>query len=190
MKRKIFTLALVATLAAGCKKDFLTRLPQDQLTDDTFWTSETNVRAFAYRFYADYFPGFGSGYTYFNYFFLGQRLNDDFSPSTPVAFAQQVPVSAGAWSFTKVRDANLMISRVSGMENLAPETKNHWLGIGRFFRAIAYANLVNNFGDVPYFDRPLDVTDEKSFSNPGIAALPSWIRYWRTWSLPRQMYVR
>ncbi|WP_109695455.1 RagB/SusD family nutrient uptake outer membrane protein [Chitinophaga deserti] len=166
MKLKIFTLALAATLVAGCNKDFLTRLPKDQLTDDTFWTSETNVRAFAYRFYPDYFSGFGTGYTWRNYFYLGQGLNDDFSPTTPNAFTKQVPVSSSGWSFTKVRDANYMLARVSAMDKLDAATKNHWVGVARFFRAIAYSNLVNSYGDVPYFDRALDVTELAELFKP------------------------
>ncbi len=161
MKLKILTLALTALLVAGCKKEFLTRLPKDQLVDETFWTNETNIRSFAFRFYADYFSGYGTGYTWRNYFYVGQSLNDDFSPTTPVGFTKQVPVSSGNWSFVKVRDANYMIARVSGMQNLDAVAKNHWLGVARFFRAIAYSNLVNNYGDVPYYDRPLDITDLK-----------------------------
>lgn len=168
MKLNIFAIALSAILVAGCQKDFLTRLPKDQLSDETFWSSETNVRSFAFRFYPDYFSGFGTGYTWKNYFYLGQGLNDDFSPSTPNAFPKQVPVivSATSWSFVKVRDANLMLDRVSKMASLDAPTKNHWMGVARFFRAIAYSNLVNNFGDVQWYDKPLDITDEAALFKP------------------------
>lgn len=168
MKLKIFALAVSVTLAASCQKDFLTRLPKDQLSDETFWTNETNVRSFAFRFYPDYFSGFGTGYTWRNYFYLGQGLNDDFAPTTPNAFTKQVPVSTSgtSWSFTKVRESNLMLDRVSKMTALDAPAKNHWMGIARFFRAIAYSNLVNNFGDVQYYDRPLDVTDDQELFKP------------------------
>ena len=83
MRFKIVLFLLAVITLAGCKKDFLERLPQDQLTDDTYWTSETNVRTFAWAFYPAYFGGYGSGFAW-GKFFSGQALNDDFAPSSPL----------------------------------------------------------------------------------------------------------
>jgi hypothetical protein len=38
-------------------------------------------------------------------------------------------------------------------------TAKHWIGIAKFFRALDYSNFVLDFGDVPYYDRPLTDTD-------------------------------
>ena len=60
MKHKLYILlAVMLTTAVGCKKDYLEKPPLDHLADDTFWTTENNVRTFAYGFYAGYFPGYG-----------------------------------------------------------------------------------------------------------------------------------
>ncbi|WP_126245869.1 RagB/SusD family nutrient uptake outer membrane protein [Chitinophaga rhizosphaerae] len=166
MKRKIFALLFAATLAGGCKKEFLVRMPLDQLTDQTYWSSEENVRAFAYRFYAAYFPGFSSGYTWANYTYLGQGLNDDFSPETPNPFTKQVPNSSSNWGFIRVRDANLMLARVQAMPNLQPAARDHWMGVARFFRAMAYYQLVNDYGDVQWYDRTIDIVEEKELFKP------------------------
>ena len=58
------------------------------------------------------------------------------------------------WNFAWVRKANIMLARIdSEMTNILTEEQyNHWTGIGRFFRALEYARLVNVFGDVPYYD--------------------------------------
>src|SRR5690606_10427719 len=49
---------------------------------------------------------------------------------------------------------NIMIDRVQNrMEGiLEPEAYHHWLGVGRFFRGFRYAQLVQTYGDVPYYD--------------------------------------
>ena len=162
MKRTIYVL-LFATLFAGvgCKKTFLERLPLDVLVDDSYWANESNVRTFAYGFYTAYFDGYGSSFTFGRYF-SGQSLNDDFAPSSPAQFTKVVPSSGGGWTFAWVRKANIMIDRVQKAP-LTDEVKNHWTGIGRFFRALEYSDLVKRFGDVPWFGKELDETSEELY---------------------------
>ncbi|MGS2763667.1 RagB/SusD family nutrient uptake outer membrane protein [Sinomicrobium sp. M5D2P9] len=160
----ILTITLCSFLLTGCDKDFLEVPPQDQLVDETYWTSEENVRTFAYGFYTGYFIGYGSGYTWGKYF-SGQALNDDFAPSNPSMFPQQVPTSGGGWSFAWVRKANIFIDRVQ-IVPMEEEAINHWTGIGRFFRALEYHDLVKAFGDVPYFDAELSEDDYDMLYKP------------------------
>ncbi|MEO2126731.1 MAG: RagB/SusD family nutrient uptake outer membrane protein [Christiangramia sp.] len=157
---KIFFFFVVALATVGCEKDFLEVPPQDQLVDETFWTSEQNVKTFAYGFYSAYFTGYGSGYTWGKYF-SGQSLNDDFAPSNPPLFTQQVPTSGGGWSFAWVRKANIFIDRVQTVP-MEEEAIAHWTGIGRFFRALEYHDLVKAFGDVPYYDSEVAEDDNEA----------------------------
>ncbi|TDS13874.1 RagB/SusD family nutrient uptake outer membrane protein [Sphingobacterium paludis] len=167
---------------SSCSKDFLgddflTKDPLDQLTDPAFWSSENNIRTYTYGFYNYYFKGYGQGFTWGSYF-QGQFINDDFTPQTPneniiTEFIINVPTSGGGWSpalptsqtpagvtsyYSRIRKANHFIESVP-KANLAEEVQNHWLGIGRFFRGLEYANFVNLFGNVPYIDRVLTEDD-------------------------------
>lgn len=157
MRFKIYLALFAVTVLTACKKDFLDRYPQDDLTDDTYWTSENNVRTFAYGFYTLYFSGYGSSYTFGRYF-SGQSLNDDFAPSNPPQFTKNIPASGGGWSFSAVRKANLFIERVQQVP-MNDEAIKHWTGVGRFFRALEYYDLVRTFGDVPWFGRTLTEQD-------------------------------
>jgi starch-binding outer membrane protein, SusD/RagB family len=156
MKKLLFYIILFAAcFLSSCKKEFLERLPLDTLTDQSYWTGESNVRTFAWGFYPLYFDGYGSGYTW-GKFFSGQSLNDDFAPSTPTAFTKVVPTSGGGWTFLYVRKANIFIDRVQTVP-MSDEAKNHWTGVGRFFRALEYNDLVKRFGDVPWYNH--EITD-------------------------------
>jgi hypothetical protein len=159
--RKISYLLAAVLLTTSCKKNFLERYPQDQLVDQTYWSSETNVRTFAWGFYTSYFDGYGSSFT-FGKFFSGQSLNDDFAPSTPPQFTRVVPSSGGGWTFSLVRKANIMINRVQNAQ-LSDEAKKHWTGIGRFFRALEYHDLVKRFGDVPWYEKELTESDPELY---------------------------
>lgn len=97
--------------------------------------------------------------------------------STQAQFLRAVPNSKGGtsetlsweeqfsgptWNFAWVRKANVMIDRITRlMPNVLSETQyKHWLGIGRFFRGLEYARLVNVFGSVPYYDHEVKNTDK------------------------------
>lgn len=178
--KKIKYLAFAALLSlSSCSKEFLSdgfldKDPLDQLSDPAFWSSENNVRTYTYGFYNSYFKGYGKNNTWGNYF-SGQGLNDDFAPMKPVEFTLNVPTSGGGWSglvsnlptsattpFSRVRKANHFIASVP-LANMAEEARNHWIGIGRFFRGLEYANFVNNFGDVPYIDKVLSESDPELY---------------------------
>lgn len=172
MKTKLYMLIFLGLAFAGCEKDFLEVPPVDRLTDETFWTNEENVKAFAYGFYPHYFEGYGVGYAWGEYF-EGQALNDDLVPALPPEFShdsspyftQNVPASGGGWSFGWVRRANIFIDRVQGVP-MEEEAVDHWTGIGRFFRALEYSELVNRFGDVPWYGEELSEKDLDQLYKP------------------------
>lgn len=160
MKIKILSI-LIATMTLVSCDDFLEKPPLDQLTDETYWTSEDNVRSFSWGFYTSYFSGYGSGYAW-GKFFSGQSLNDDFSPSSPPQFRQNIPTAATSsyWTFAWVRKANIYLQRIQTVP-MEEEAINHWSGVARFFRALEYHDLVKQFGDVPWYGEELSETDEE-----------------------------
>ncbi|GAB3647533.1 RagB/SusD family nutrient uptake outer membrane protein [Echinicola sediminis] len=165
MKIRILTI-LVALVTLGSCDDFLEKPPLDQLTDETYWTSEDNVRSFSWGFYTAYFSGYGSGYSW-GKFFSGQSLNDDFGPSSPAQFRQNVPTAATSsyWTFAWVRKANIYLERIQTV-SMDEEAVNHWSGVARFFRALEYHDLVKQFGDVPWYDHELDENNEEDLFKP------------------------
>ncbi|HEX2976744.1 MAG TPA: RagB/SusD family nutrient uptake outer membrane protein, partial [Bacteroidales bacterium] len=107
-----------------------------------------------------YFTGYGNGYTWGNYF-TGGPWSDEYSSSA--IWTQNPATSGNGWGFTYVRRANIMIDRVEKMP-VSDEAKNHWRGIGRFYRAMEYSDLARTFGDVPWFDKEIFPADvELSF---------------------------
>lgn len=164
MKTRIFVIIFFTLAFFSCEDDFLETPPKDLLIDETYWTREENVRTFSYGFYTAYFTGYGSGNTWGNYF-SGQALNDDFAPVIPVPFTLQVPAAGGGWTFAWVRKANLFIDRVQTVP-MSEEAIQHWTGVGRFFRGLEYSDLVNSFGDVPWYGQTLIETDTEQLYKP------------------------
>ncbi|HEY1024082.1 MAG TPA: RagB/SusD family nutrient uptake outer membrane protein [Sphingobacteriaceae bacterium] len=163
MKKKILIFFLCPLFFLGCQKDLLEKPPLDQLEDGSYWTSEANVRTFAWNFYPRFFPGYAASFDLtWGGFFTGESLNDDVASST--RFTQQTPTSNSTWSgsFSWIRRANLFISKVQDVP-MTEEAKNHWMGVARFFRAMEYSNRVNDFGDFPWYDHVLAEDDPELY---------------------------
>lgn len=177
MKLKIFIiLSGIVLLFANCN-DVLDRPSLTTAEDDAYWTNEDRVRLYANAFYTNFFVGYGLKYTTTYAPNVNYTFNDDaVRLSTQTQFERSVPTSKGStsldimwqsqftgptWNFAWVRKANVMIDRITNlMPNvLTEEQYAHWTGIGRFFRALEYARLVNVFGDVPYYDTEVKNTD-------------------------------
>ena len=187
MKKIYF--AIIVLLTVSCN-NYLDKGPINAISDDQYWTSEASIRTFSWGFlscstaaasggtFGNYFLGYGQDYTWGRYFeALGgpsrtQSVNgatipaeagelsasDDYAGGGNV-FTSSVP-STGAWDYSWVYKANLFIDRVQKTTGIDDATRNHWLGVGRFCRALAYELIIKAYGDCPYFDRVVDESEK------------------------------
>ena len=163
---KIAILFLAISLA-GCEK-FLDRPQLTSETDETVWTSEAKLRLYANQYYTTFFTGYGNGFNTAGAPLVGFINNDDVVVlGNQINFTRAVPNSS-IWSFTTIRSLNIMLDRIdSRMSNiLTPSEKAHWKGVGRFFRGLRYAQLVETYGDVPYFNKEVSNTDFTELYKP------------------------
>jgi starch-binding outer membrane protein, SusD/RagB family len=147
MKKYIFIIIALLPGLSGCE-DYLDRKNLDTFDEANFWINEGNLRLYAMGSYSGYFYGYGSGYAYGSFFTFGPWA-DEYSSSA--IWTQNPATSGNGWSFTWVRRHNIMIDRVKNM-SISEEAKNHWRGVGRFFRAMEYSDLTRLFGDVPWYE--------------------------------------
>ena len=66
------------------------------------------------------------------------------------------------WGWSTLRDINYFLEN-NVSEEVAPEVRQHFNGLARFFRAFFYFEKVKRYGDVPWIDEPLDIEDERLF---------------------------
>ena len=157
-------LLLATAVSFSSCDDFLTRDPQDTVTDvPSFWNNEENLRTSFLDYYTYFFPGYRSGWNRADNFAETNVADwtDDNAQEVATLFTQVAPTTdADNWDFEKIRNMNLLLSRIQS-SSLGEEAKNHWSGVARLFRAMEYAKLVQKFGDVPYYDAVVGSTDNE-----------------------------
>lgn len=157
-------LLLATAVSFSSCDDFLTRDPQDTVTDvPSFWNNEENLRTSFLDYYTYFFPGYRSGWNRADNFAETNVADwtDDNAQEVATLFTKVAPTTdADNWDFEKIRNTNLLLSRIQS-SSLGEEAKNHWSGVARLFRAMEYAKLVQKFGDVPYYDAVVGSTDNE-----------------------------
>lgn len=157
-------LLLATAVSFSSCDDFLTRDPQDTVTDvPSFWNNEENLRTSFLDYYTYFFPGYRSTWQRADNFAETNVADwtDDNAQEEATLFTKVAPTTdADNWNFKKIRNMNLLLSRIQS-STLGEEAKNHWSGVARLFRAMEYAKLVQKFGDVPYYDAVVGSTDNE-----------------------------
>ena len=157
-------LLLATAVSFSSCDDFLTRDPQDTVTDvPSFWNNEENLRTSFLDYYTYFFPGYRSSWSRADNFAETNVADwtDDNAQEEATLFTKVAPTTdADNWNFKKIRNMNLLLSRIQS-SSLGDEAKNHWSGVARLFRAMEYAKLVQKFGDVPYYDAVVGSTDNE-----------------------------
>lgn len=160
--KKYLPFLLVIILSTACKK-FVDVTNPDTLYDPSYWKNENSVRTYNWEFY-NMFPGYGNG-SATNGDFYFPTLTDDQAAVTFTQFPLTTATANSDWSFSFIRKANIMLERIDGV-SMSDEAKNHWKGVGRFFRALQYFRLVQTFGGVPWYGHSTEFADTALLYKP------------------------
>jgi len=187
MKSKIIIFLSATLILFSSCEDFLDRPQLSGKDDDNFWKTEADLRTYCNQYYAQYFIGYSTlwGGDFIDFMpMFGYLTNDDIMVSGQQRGLEiTIPSSRGTtnfstsaflesyngptWRFSWARTSNILIERINTrMGFLSEEIKNHWLGIGHFYRGMEYANLARVFGDIPYFDREVGYSELDELYKP------------------------
>lgn len=149
-----YIISLLCIPAAVSCEDFLTRLPQDRITPETYFTSETECQLYTNEFYTLFPEGSGVYYETADYIIPLQLSNEVIGNRT-------VPSTSGSWNWDKLRDINFFLKHSDQCED--EDVRQQYEGLARFFRAYFYFEKVKRYGDVPWVDTPLAAEDESLY---------------------------
>lgn len=167
MRNTYLWLLLVVTLFAQCKK--LEQTPQSTASRDAVFSSEKGLELYANSFY-NILPTANNIHTADNVSDYGAR-RDAPRLLRPGAYSPNISDNTSAsaydlvalgpdwnWGWGSLRNINYFIANNTD-PRVPADVRNHYMGLARFYRAFFYFEKVKRYGDVPWINKPLDVTD-------------------------------
>lgn len=156
MKKYILALGLVSMLI-GCNDDFMERYPLDNVTDENFWKTESDLKLYLNKLYPAYIKGHGDGWSQDKYItplpvtgsplaygdFYSDNCVRTGSEPKELAGLNKIPTGAGSggWSWTNLRTINFFLQRYQRSE-LPAYKLEQYAGEAYFFKALDYYKKV------------------------------------------------
>ena len=158
MKNNIFLLiaASIFILSFSSCDDLLDVTPKDKITPETFFSTEADLQAFSTNFYNS-LPKDRDLY---------KDDADNITHSTPNSAAtdsRTVPASGGGWEWGYLRRFNTLLQYSVNCKDKTVRTRYQAL---TRFRAYFYFEMVKRFGDVPWYDTELFVSETDQLNKP------------------------
>jgi hypothetical protein len=132
--------------------------PVDKLSPENAFNTEKDLQLYANSFYLDLPDG--------NDIVRGDDLSDYLVGRTPSTYLYGSfgATQATGWSWNALRKANYFLEHAP-KANVTGDVMNHYLALGRFFRAWFYFEKIKQFGDVPWYGKTL-TTDDADLYKP------------------------
>lgn len=159
MKSKNFLIVAVLTVlitsVSGCQSDFLEEDPKSFILPDNFYKTENDANAALVSVYNALRPIYSQDMTFVGDLAgeqtnIGTAANTDRLEIDNFTIQTTNLILSNNWNnnYVVINRANAVISRVPAIE-MTTDKKDIIIGEAHFLRALAYFNLVRQFGGVP-----------------------------------------
>jgi starch-binding outer membrane protein, SusD/RagB family len=154
MKKYILYLS-AAFFLASCNDDFLDKYPQTSVAPEEFFKTEEDLELYVNGLLTMAGPGS----------YLGDQSSDNLATTGAIEIKSIMTGSpssqtiTGGWNWGTLRNINYFLdnyTKATGTE----EGIAHYVGLGRYYRAMFYFNMVKRYSDVPWFETTLSPGDE------------------------------
>ncbi|MEZ5038480.1 MAG: RagB/SusD family nutrient uptake outer membrane protein [Saprospiraceae bacterium] len=184
---KYYLVVFAAFILASCNDDYLERFPLDEISNETFWNTENDLRVYNNSIYDlakddNNVPILMGHDQAFNSHKFGIWYTDEYTDNIAPTHSrhlqyQQVrsgkhnvpnsPNGDGQWYGYKgwnfIRAINVGLDNYNKAK-ISQDVIDKYAGEARLFRGWFYADKVSKFGDAPWVDRELNVDSEELYA--------------------------
>lgn len=162
MKNYIIILLIISGLNWSCS-DFLDQPPLDQIGIDEYWKSSIDLKNYVAKYYESLPKHLNSSHTVYH----GQASDNVTYAAANGLLNGESTLSTGTWQsdFAPIRSINIFFDNYQKCEDPFSSWQ-HYLGEAQFFKAWMYFNLVQKYGDVPWYSHEITVDDEAELNRP------------------------
>ncbi|WP_396591623.1 RagB/SusD family nutrient uptake outer membrane protein [Allomuricauda sp. R78024] len=155
--------SLMLLLTISCDSE-LDLVPQDELSEATIFSTYNNVRTYAWSFY-EFFDTFPRNLVWAATRDLdGDLMQNGGSSISRPYIAQNIDIPANSFetiygdSYENIRRVNIMLGNIDGSE-MEERDIAHWRGVGLFFRAHEFFELLRTYGGVTWLENEITDSD-------------------------------
>lgn len=153
MKKIIYSTMLLSAIAlSSCKVTDV--IPQERISDATFWSTTNDLELYCNSFYVGNLQEASP--------ILDQHTDNRLykEPSKWLLGSTTVPNNSddAGWTWSNLRNINYFLQRYQRVQGNQADI-DQYVGEMRFFRALEYFNKIKRFGDVPWYDKDLNIND-------------------------------
>ncbi|KAA9034356.1 RagB/SusD family nutrient uptake outer membrane protein [Ginsengibacter hankyongi] len=158
-----YALFIPCFLLTACEKN-LNLVPQVNYSEATFFKTPDQFKLFANQFYIG-LPNETTGYARDSYSDILANVGGTNTISNGSYFA---PASSSLWenAYITIRNTTYLIDKVNSADPSLKSQVAVYGGEARFFRAMAYFNLLRDYGGVPIVDKVLTLSDNDILYGP------------------------
>jgi len=151
-----FAATLTLVSVAACELD---EMPVATATNQAIFGSASGMELYVNSFYDNLPTPYDGVFAIDNTSdFVARNGVDDYLAPNALS-----PITSSGWSWSNLRNINYFIENAEGS---TVSGKEHYIGVARFFRALFYFDKVKRFGDVPWIDRTIEVSDTLTLKAP------------------------
>lgn len=168
---------LLAVLATACKKDLLNTVPNDRLSTNIFWKTESDALLAVNAIYT-----FLDGTAIFSWdaFTDIGHVNQNFQPEAFIElgtfdFSSAPVYNTWATAYQGIQMSNYFLANVDKVPVTDTVLLNRMIGEARVIRAYHYLKLAGFFGDVPLVTAPLDVPTASTLTRTPVTEIYDFI---------------
>lgn len=158
-------MGLLVAFAALTSCNDLDKIPLDQLSDGSYWKSNEDATKAVNDLYTCYPEWDGNGIIGL----VDEAINSDdavhgikWSEGNLAKGIYDPQDFDWRTNYGTIRQANIILKKVPGTAAMPDAEKKIVMAQARFFRAYQYFQLIRQFGDVPYTDSPLELSDQQN----------------------------
>lgn len=139
-------------------EDFLTKVPETDLSPDTFFTTEAELEMWTNNFYAEILPEADN--------LTAQVADDHYTSSLNAVEKGTRSPSSNSWGVSTWQPLRRINYFLENNKCTDPAVKAEYEGVAYFFRAMFYFNKVRQYGDIPYYDNVIGSSDDAMLNKP------------------------
>jgi len=158
---KSFLVFFLTLFFLSCE-DFIDLKPLDQVAQENYWKSSSDLKNYMVQFYPNFFPH--------TQMIMNLAIDSDemiYGGSPNVFLNGERTTRTGTWrgEWTQIRNLNIFFENYQKCEDEF-SSYQHYVGEAHFFRAWFYFELLKMYGDLPWYDEVIELDDDEKLMMP------------------------